>query len=145
MDRVLSVMAKDAVYQDITLPPAKGLEEIRIFGEGWVEAAPDFHVVVEKFVVQAENVVNMGRISGTIKGEYFGLPATGKHFDCMYCQVAVVKNGKIVYLRDHWDSITMAKQVGWSTQQLTTGNQDQQRERDVFSQGEPPSSLSGLS
>ena len=102
------------MYHDITLPPARRREEIRKFGEGWIKAAPDFHVVVEKFVVQGENVVNMGRISGTIKGEYFGLPATGKRFECMYCQVAVVKNGKIVYVRDHWDSITMSKQVGWS-------------------------------
>lgn len=116
VDRVLSVMAKDAVYHDITLPPAKGLEEIRKFGEGWVRAAPEFHVVVEKFVVRGENVVNMGKISGTIKGEYFGLPATGKRFECMYCQVAVVKNGKITYLRDHWDYTTMAKQVGWASQ-----------------------------
>lgn len=114
VDRVLSVMAKDAVYHDITLPPAKGWEGIRKFGEGWVKAAPDFHVFVEKFVVQRENVVNMGRISGTIKGQYFGLPATGKRFDCMYCQVATVRNDKIVYVRDHWDSITMSKQVGWS-------------------------------
>jgi hypothetical protein len=76
VDRVPSIMAKDGLYHDITLPPAKGWEGIRKFGEGWVKAAPDFHVVVEKFVVQGENVVNMGRISGTIRGEYFGLPAT---------------------------------------------------------------------
>lgn len=113
VDRVLSVMAPDAVYHDITLPPAVGLDGIRAFGEGWVKAAPNFTVFVEAFVVQGDKVVNMGRISGTIKGEYFGLPATGKDFECMYCQVATVENGKIKHIRDHWDSDTMVKQVGW--------------------------------
>lgn len=114
IDRVLSVMSEDIVYHDITLPPAKGREGVRKFGEGWLKAAPDFTVFIESFVVQGNQVVNVGRISGTIKGEYFGLPATNKVFDCMYCQVAVIENGKIKYIRDHWDSNTMAQQVGWS-------------------------------
>ena len=113
VDRVLSTMAENAIYHDITLPPAKGHEGIQAFGEGWVNAAPDFSVFIEKFIVKGNYVVNVGRISGSIQGEYFGLPATKKPFDCMYCQVAVVENGKITYVRDHWDSITMSHQVGW--------------------------------
>ncbi len=113
VNRVLSVMAEDAVYHDITLPPAVGHAGIREFGEGWVKAAPDFSVFIEEFIVEGNKVVNMGRISGTILGEYFGLPATGKKFDCMYCQVAYVENGKIKRIRDHWDSNTMVQQVGW--------------------------------
>jgi len=113
LERVLSTMANDSVYHDITLPPARGLDEIRKFGESWLGAAPDFHVSVEKFVVHGDDVVTMGKITGTIKGEYFGLAATGKRFECMFCQVAVVKRNRIAYVRDHWDSITMAKQVGW--------------------------------
>ncbi len=114
VDRVLSVMADDAVYHDITLPPAKGHDGIRAFGEGWVKAAPNFSVFIEDFIVRGNTVVNVGRISGSIQGEYFGLPATGKPFDCMYCQVAVVENGKIKYIRDHWDSYTMMEQMGWT-------------------------------
>jgi predicted ester cyclase len=113
VDRVLSVMSENAIYHDITLPPAKGHDGIRAFGEGWTTAAPDFSIFIEKFIVKGKYVVNVGRISGSIQGEYFGLPATKKPFDCMYCQVAVVENGKITYVRDHWDSITMSHQVGW--------------------------------
>lgn len=113
VDRVLAVMSEDGIYHDITMPAAKGHDGIRAFGEGWVTAAPDFTIFIEKFIVKGKYVVNVGRISGSIQGEYFGLPATKKPFDCMYCQVAVVENGKIVYVRDHWDSITMSHQVGW--------------------------------
>lgn len=113
IERVLSAMDEDIIYHDITLPPAKGLDGVRAFGEGWLKAAPDFSVFIEKFIVKGNYVVNVGRISGTITGEYFGRPATNKPFDCMYCQVAVVEKGKIKYIRDHWDSYTMMQQVGW--------------------------------
>jgi len=113
LDRVLSVMSEDIIYHDITLPPAKGLEGLRAFGEGWLQAAPDFTVFIEKFIVKGKYVVNVGRISGTITSEFFDHPAPNKRFDCMYCQVAVVENGKIVYVRDHWDFYTMLQQMGW--------------------------------
>ena len=114
IDRLMSVADKDIIYHDITLPPAKGHEGLLKFAEGWLKAAPDFSVFIEKFIVRGNYVVNVGRISGIITGEYFGLPATNKPFDCMYCQVAVVENGKIKYIRDHWDSYTMTQQVGWT-------------------------------
>jgi len=114
IERLMAVAHEDIIYHDITLPPAKGHEGLRKFAESWLTAAPDFSVFIEKFVVKGNYVVNVGRISGTITGEYFGLPATKKPFDCMYCQVAVIENGKIKYIRDHWDSYTMMQQVGWT-------------------------------
>jgi len=113
LQKLYSLCDKDIVYHDITLPPAKGLEGMKAFAEGWVKASPDFTVYVEQFVVQGTTVVNVGRISGTMTGEYFGAPGPGKPFDCMYCQVAIVENGKLKYIRDHWDSYTMMQQLGW--------------------------------
>jgi ketosteroid isomerase-like protein len=114
LDRLYAVMDEDIIYHDITLPPAKRHEGLKEFTGGWLKAAPDFTVFIEKFIVKGNYVVNVGRISGTITGEYFGRPAPNKPFGCMYCQVAVVENGKIKYIRDHWDSYTMIQQMGWS-------------------------------
>lgn len=113
VDMVLSVMAEDGVYYDITGEPAAGHDEIREFGVGWVDAVPDFEPFIEAFVVQGNKVVNMGRISGTMTKEFFGMPATGKKFDCQYCQVAFIEKGKIKYVRDHWNLVDMYHQVGW--------------------------------
>ena len=118
VDMVLSVMAEDGVYYDITGEPAAGLDAIREFGDGWVDAVPDFVPYIEAFVVQGDRVVNMGRISGTITKEFFGLPATGKKFDCQFCQVAFIENGKIKYVRDHWNLVDMYYQVGWDIDAL---------------------------
>ena len=114
LKKLYSICHPDIIYHDITLSPAKGLAGIKEFAEGWVTASPDFTVYVEQFIVQRNAVVNVGRISGTISGEYFGSPGPNKPFDCMYCQVAVVEAGKIKYVRDHWDSYTMQQQMGWS-------------------------------
>ena len=118
VEMVLDAMADDGVYYDITFEPAVGREGIREFGEGWIKAAPDFTPYIEKFIVQGNVVVNMGRIRGTIKGEYFGMPATNKKFDCQFCQVAFVENGKIKYVRDHWNAVDMYNQVGWDINAL---------------------------
>lgn len=118
VDMVLSVMAEDGVYYDITGEPAAGHDEIREFGLGWVDAVPDFKPFIEAFVVQGNKVVNMGRIRGSIQKEFFGLPATGKKFDCQFCQVAFTENGKIKYVRDHWNLVDMYYQVGWDVATL---------------------------
>lgn len=118
VDMVLSVMAEDGVYYDITGEPAVGHDGIREFGDGWVDAVPDFKPFIESFIVQGNKVVNMGRISGTIEKEFFGLPATGKKFDCQFCQVAFIENGKIKYVRDHWNLVDMFYQVGWDVAAL---------------------------
>ena len=52
VDLVLSVMAEDGVYYDITGEPAVGHDGIREFGIGWVDAVPDFVPYIEAFVVQ---------------------------------------------------------------------------------------------
>lgn len=118
VDMVLSVMAEDGVYYDITGEPAIGHDGIREFGDGWVDAVPDFKPFIESFIVQGNKVVNMGRIRGSIQKEFFGLPATGKKFDCQYCQVAFIENGKIKYVRDHWNLVDMFYQVGWDVAAL---------------------------
>ena len=113
VEAVLSVMAEDGVYYDITSEPAVGHDAIREFGEGWIAAVPDFTPYIESFCVQDNVVCDMGRIRGTITNEFFGLPATGKKFDSQFFQACFIENGKIKYVRDHWNAPDMYNQVGW--------------------------------
>ena len=118
LEMVLSVMAEDGVYYDITTEPAVGHQGIREFGEGWIEAVPDFTPYIEAFCVQGSVVCDMGRISGTITKEFFGMPATGKKFDCQFFQACFIENGKIKYVRDHWNAADLYNQVGWDLTKL---------------------------
>ena len=58
--------------------------------------------------VQGDSVVSMGWITGHPNPgvEWFPgmISKEGGYMDFPYCQVAKVRNGKIYYVRDHWDS-----------------------------------------
>ena len=118
IEMVVSVMAEDGVYHDITLEPAIGHAAIREFGSGWLNAVPDLSLFIESFCVQGNVVCDMGRMSGTITKEYFGLPATGKKFDCQFSQICFIENGKIKYLRGLWNAADMYNQVDWDLSYL---------------------------
>ena len=57
-------MAEDAIYWDVTMEPAHGLDGITEFGEGWLEFCPDFGCFVESLITQGDTVVSMGWITG---------------------------------------------------------------------------------
>ncbi len=118
IEMVVAVMAEDGVYHDITLEPAVGHDAIREFGANWMEALPDLSLYIEAFCVQGNVACDMGRMSGTITREYFGVPPTGRKFDCMFSQICFVENGKIKYLRGLWNAPDMYNQVGWDLAEL---------------------------
>ena len=118
IEMVVSVMAEDGVYHDITLEPAIGHAAIREFGSGWLNAVPDLSLFIETFCVQGNVVCDMGRMSGTITKEYFGLPATGKKFNCQFSQICFIEKSKIKYLRGLWNASDMYNQVDWDINYL---------------------------
>jgi ketosteroid isomerase-like protein len=108
LDKVLSTMADDATYWDVTMEPAYGHDGIREFGQGWIDFCPDFGCFVEKLVVRGNTVVNMGWITGHPNAGVEWFPGkfskANASMDWPYCQVAMVRDGKIFYVRDHWDA-----------------------------------------
>ena len=86
---------------------------LREFGAGWLDAVPDLSLHIEAFCVQGDTVCDMGRMSGTITKDYFGLPGTGRRFDCQFSQICFVEKGRIKYLRGLWNAADMYNQVGW--------------------------------
>jgi limonene-1,2-epoxide hydrolase len=118
IEMVVAAMAEDGVYHDITLEPAVGHAAIREFGANWMQSVPDLSLYIESFCVQGNVVSNLGRMSGTIAKEYFGVPPTGQKFDVQFSQMCFIENGKIKYLRGLWNAADMYNQVGWDLSEL---------------------------
>lgn len=114
LDGFAATLDEHVVYHDVPLPSAKGPGEARARAEEWRRAVPDLEIVVERSIVQGTAVVTMGRIRGTLRGALFGRPGTGKSFDLPFAQLALVRRGRIAYVRDHWDFATLMRQVGWA-------------------------------
>lgn len=83
-----------------------------------LEAFPDFHITLEDLIVEEEpngggnKIVERFTISGTHRGEYRGIPATGNRFETHGMSICRFVDGKQV---EHWavvDELDMLQQLG---------------------------------
>lgn len=75
-------------------------------------AFPDLHYTLEDVIAEGDLVVQRATASGTMKGEFLGMPATGKSATWTEIHIVRVKDGKIV---EHWansDQVGMMQQLG---------------------------------
>ena len=67
-------------------------------------AFPDFHSTLEDMITAGDKVVSRFTASGTHKGEWMGIPATGKRMTSPGISIHRMAGGKIV---DNWVSMDM--------------------------------------
>ena len=92
------------------LPPGK--ESIRFFVTTMREAFPDLTTTVEDIIVEDNKVVSRLRFSGTHRGEFGGIPPTGKKIDVQAIDIVAYRDGKLI---EHWgvtDQMAMMQQLG---------------------------------
>ncbi|MFQ5631794.1 MAG: ester cyclase [bacterium] len=76
------------------------------------QAFPDLHAEIEFAIAKDDKVVSYITITGTHKGEFMGMPATGKKIKYRAIDIIRYKDGMVV---DHWgltDNLTMMQQLG---------------------------------
>lgn len=75
-------------------------------------AFPDFRYSIEDEIVVGDKLVHRLTARGTQKGEYMGVPATGKQASWSEIHIGRIANGKVV---EHWglgDQLGMMQQLG---------------------------------
>jgi steroid delta-isomerase-like uncharacterized protein len=90
-------------------PGPEGLKQV--FAARWT-AFPDLRVTVEDQVAEGDKVVTRSTISGTHKGEFMGIPASGKSFSIGAVAIFRIEDGKIVERWGETDIIGMMQQLG---------------------------------
>jgi steroid delta-isomerase-like uncharacterized protein len=112
-DAVDEFMAPDFVEHEVlppgTPPGAEGLKQLI----GMIKTAfPDFHASVDDAIAEGDKVVLNMTWSGTHKGEFMGIPPTGKHISFGVIDIIRVRDGKA---SEHWgimDNMSMMQQLG---------------------------------
>jgi steroid delta-isomerase-like uncharacterized protein len=92
------------------LPPGK--EAVRYFVTATQGAFPDLTVDVEDVIAEDNKVASRLRFSGTHKGEFMGIPATGNKIDFQVIDILAFRDSKAT---DHWgvtDQLAMLTQLG---------------------------------
>ncbi len=108
------VMAADAIDH---MPPAPGLppgrEGFKMFVQGFRKAFPDLHYEVISTIAEGDLVATVAHASGTMKGEFAGMPPSGKTAKWTEMHVSRVADGKVV---EHWgvvDRLGMLEGLGF--------------------------------
>ena len=92
------------------LAPTK--EGVRQMFQMMRTAFPDLEMVPEDMVAEGDKVFVRGRMRGTQRGEFMGIPATGRQFDVPMGDFLRFANGKVI---EHWgatDTGMMMQQLG---------------------------------
>ena len=79
---------------------------------GLRRAFPDLHIAVEDLIAEGDKVVSRDTVTGTHRGEYMGVPPTGK---CIaYNEIFIVRfaRGRIAETWGVVDVLSQMKQLG---------------------------------
>ena len=113
ISRADEFLAPDFVERE-ELPPGiprdrEGVKQLTVLLRG---AFPDFKATIDDILAEGDKVVIRQTWKGTHKGEFMGVPPTGKSVSFGVIDIVRITNGKLV---EHWgqmDSMSMMQQLG---------------------------------
>ena len=103
VDGILGYFIPDAVYHNIPLDPAVGLDAIRAVLEMFVPPADEIEFVIHKIISDGDTVVTERTDRFVMSGKTIALPVAG---------VFELRDGKIAAWRDYFDLQTFMTQSG---------------------------------
>jgi predicted ester cyclase len=113
IDVIDEIVAPD-IKEHGELPPGipAGRDGLRAVASALRKGFPDIKYRIDLQVAEGDFVAGYTTVSGTHKGEVFGMPATGKHAEWAETHIVKIVNGKIT---EHWgivDQLGMLRQLG---------------------------------
>ncbi len=104
----------DPSYNDHASGPGivPGIEGFKQFFGMMLQAFPDLHATIHDQIAEGDKVVTRKTFKGTHKGDYMGLPPSGKQVELGIIDIFRVVDGRIV---EHWmqaDFLGLMQQLG---------------------------------
>ena len=100
-------------YVNHDLPaPAPGPEGFKMVIGMFLAAFPDMRVTIEDELAEGNKVMTRGYFTGTHKGDFQGIPPTGKQIKVKYIDIWLVENDKLVENWVRLDELGMLQQLG---------------------------------
>ena len=87
-------------------------EESDQFMRTFLSAFPDYSHTIEDVVAEDDKVVTRFTIRGTHKGDYMGIPATGKEIVLTSILISRIAEGKIAEEWEEYDGYSFMRQLG---------------------------------
>jgi steroid delta-isomerase-like uncharacterized protein len=107
------VLAPDYVAHVATVSgPLEGLGAWRQFSGSFAEAFPDIRLTIEEIMAEGDMVAARVAFRGTHRGEFQGIPPTGKEVAFTSIEVNGVEEGKVQEHRVELDLLGLMQQLG---------------------------------
>ncbi len=101
------------ISHDPVISPTEDFATLReILGFAYPLAFPDIHSDINILVAEGDKVVARWTVTGTHKGEYFGIPPTGKSIKFTGITIYRIADGKIVEIWWSYDALGILQQIG---------------------------------
>ena len=92
--------------------PTQGVEGFKMVIGMFRAAFPDMRVILEEELAEDDKVITHGYFTGTHKGDFQGIPPTGKQIKVKYIDVWRVESGKLVENWVQMDQLGLMQQLG---------------------------------
>jgi steroid delta-isomerase-like uncharacterized protein len=89
-----------------------GREGFRTQWRQWRAAFPDLHFAVEDLVAEDNKVLTRWTLTGTHRGPFMGVPASGRKIQVSGMSLDLIENGQIASGFDGWDALGLRRQIG---------------------------------
>ena len=106
------LVAQDVIENDPLPGQEPGAAGLKALAEMFRNAFPDTNVTIEDVIAEGDKVVARVTTTGTHKGDFMGIPATGRPVTVKEIHIVRIVNGKMV---EHWglvDDLGMMQQLG---------------------------------
>ncbi len=97
-------------FKDPRLP--RGREGMKILGRSVVQAFPDVHANIQDMIAEGDKVVERTDAGGTHKGDFNGVPASGRPVRWSELHLYRIEKGKIAELWSEIDFLAIMAQIG---------------------------------
>ncbi len=94
-------------------PKPLSREESQEFVKRFFKGFPDLNFSIEELYAVEDRVIARLILRGTHKGDWRGVPATGKKFEMSSTFIVRIENGKVVEEREDFDQLGFLQQLGW--------------------------------
>jgi steroid delta-isomerase-like uncharacterized protein len=113
LDVLDELLTPDYINHSPGVPnPRPGPADLKPIVASMRAGIPDLHYTILDLVVAEDKVTAFVRMTGTHRGDFFGIPPTGRSIDVRQMQIEWIRGGRIC---QHWritDDLTLLRQLG---------------------------------
>lgn len=106
------IIAADYLNHDPAPGEQPGRAGLAAFVAHLHAAFPDGRFEAEAYVVEGDKIATRWRASGTHRGEFMGIPATGRTVNITGMAIHRIAGGQIVESWNNWDTLGLLQQLG---------------------------------